>query len=345
MSELTPQEAERLFQEVSKATREDDSVKLSELMSTEATPEVAPVEAPPADEEPAEDDNTETPTEEVTPEVKPDEGDSPPEEADETVQKDETKPEPTELEKLKEQLDKLTKENHSLRSQAGRVPHVQRRIKELDRKLEELTKHTTSPSSQPSAKLQPKILKALEGIKETDPDLADTIAKVIAEATDGVAEDITTRERELLTAERAETYKAYQEEQAAELLELYPNAPQVFQSPQWKQWKAEQSPQVAALASSDTARDVAFAFEKYAKDMVAKYPELVKSSSDEVKPAVTPAVQSEEAKRIEAERLRKKQNTPNVSNPSAPGKVSLPDDRQALFEKFSEQIRKEISGK
>ncbi len=75
------------------------------------------------------------------------------------------------------------------------------------------------------------------------------------------------------------------------------------------------------------------------------FPEAVKDESSE---GTTPAVDSTkaaEAQRIEAQRQRKKENAVNISNPSAPGKVSLPDDPQALFEKFTEQIRKELTGK
>jgi hypothetical protein len=331
VSDLNEQDAQKLFEEVSKTFQDNDSVKLSELMKTEAGEEPAPVEDKPV-EEPAEVVDTETPK-----------GEAPPVEAEVVDDEVEEQPEQSEVEKLKEALDKATKENHALRSQAGRVPHIQRRIKELDRKLEELNKQTTSPSSQPSTKIQPKVLEALKGISETDPDLADAIAKVVAQATDGVAEDITTKEIASLQSQRAEQLQAYQEEEANRLLDMFPNAREVFKSDGWKEWKRGQTQQVVQFAESDNADDVAFAFERYANDMIARNPELRKVVDDKGTP-VTPAPNAEAAQKIEAERRRKKEVAVNISNPSTPGKTSLPDDPKALFEKYSEEIRKGISG-
>jgi hypothetical protein len=342
VSDLNEQDAQKLFEEVSKTFQDNDSVKLSELMKTEAGEEPAPVEDKPA-EEPAEVVDTEKVDDPTK--VSEDKSDdtTPPAKAETADDEEEDKPEQTEVEKLKELLEKATKENHALRSQAGRVPHIQRRMKEIDRKLEALNKQTTSPSSQPSAKIQPKVIEALAGIKETDPELADTIAKVIAQVTDGVAQDLSTKEIESLQAQRAEEYKAYQEEEATRLLDMFPNARDVFQSDGWKAWKREQTAQVVQFAESDNADDVAFAFERYANDMIARNPELRQVAEKKVE-TVPPVQNAEAAQKIEAERQRKKEVAVNISNPSTPGKTSLPDDPKALFEKYSEEIRKSISG-
>lgn len=346
MPDLDEKEAQKLFEEVSKTFQDNDSIKLSELMKTEATEEVAPVEDTPADE-PAEVEDTDKQDEAPNEEAKPDEDSeesTPPEEAEKVEDKVEAKQEPSEVDKLKEQLDKLGKENHALRSQAGRVPHLQRKMKDIDRKLEELTKQTTSPSSQPSAKIQAKLAETLKSVKETDPELAEAMAKAIALATDGVADDLVTKEIESLSRQRAEAQKAYQEEEANRLLTMFPNAVDVFRSEGWKAWKREQPPQLAAFAESDNADDVAFAFEKYANDMIARNPELAKVANGKATEAAVPAENKETAQKIETERQRKNKAAVNISNPSAPAKVSLPDDPQALFEKYSNEIRKTISG-
>lgn len=341
--ELTEQEAAKLFEQVSNANRDDDGLKLSELMQAEATEEVAPVE---------EDKPEETPTEVVDEEVKPDkvegeEPSSPPVKAEEAETKEDDSPpeELSELEKLRAQVARLDKENHRLSSQAGRVPYVQRKIKEIDKKLEDLAK--ASPSSHPSAEVQKKVLEKLKVVRDNDPELADAIAGAIAalgEATDGIGNEVKTKEIETLKNLRQLEVSAYQEEQANALLETYPNAPEVFASNEWKKWKAEQTNAWATLANSDTADDVIFALEKYAKDMVAKYPDLAK---EEPKGADAPAVDvkaKEEAQKVEAERQRKQKTSVVIGSPSAPSKVGLPDDPNALFEKFSGEIRKSISG-
>lgn len=342
MPELTEKEAAKLFEDISNAQRSNDTSKVSELMQAEATEEVAPVE-----EEKPEEKVEETPAPADTPEedVVP-EKEAPSEKTEEVETKEEDKPAPTELDTLKEQLEKLSRENHALKSQAGRVPYVQRRIKEIDKKLEELTK--ASPSSHPSAQIKPKVLEKLKAVRETDPELADAIdavASLLGEATDGVTDEIRAKEIESLKHLRQLEVQTHQEAEAQKLLELYPNAPEVFNSTHWKEWKASQSSAVATLANSDSAEDVAFALEKYANDMLEKFPELKKT--DQPKEATAPEVDAkakEQAEKVEAERQRKQKSAVVIGSPSAPSKVGLPDDPNALFEKYSGEIRKSITG-
>lgn len=338
-TELTDSEAQKLFNQVSKSIQNADNDKLSELMEEDASLEEAPIEEvkpEEADDKPAEQPDDKDDKDEVTP---------PEDKAEEAgdEKKDEVA-EPDELTKLREQLAKVSKENHALKSQAGRVPHVQRKLQELDKKLEDIAKLRASPSSQPSTKIKPKIDDLLKGVKSTDPELADAIAAAIAEATDGLAADSLTSEEKTLRLIRDNEHQTYQELEANRLLEMYPNAPDVFASPSWAEWKSTQSPRMQGLATSDSADDVATAFELYARDMVAKHPELAKT---EVAKEETPAAKSAEAlkaEQIETERKRKKETSANVQNPSAPGKVGMPDDPQALFDKFSAEIRKERTG-
>lgn len=324
MSELTDAEVQKLFKEAAGAIRENDTSKLDSLFTEEeaGTPvEVETHEETPEVETPENEENTpqETPAEETT-----------------TEQDDTTTNEPDPLVDLRKQLEKLSAENHSLRSQAGRVPHVQRKLQEIDEKLKELDKRSTSPSNRPSATIAPKINDALKSISETDPELAKTIADAISQAADGVVDDTTNRERENLTLSRERALKDYRDEQINVLLDQYPNAPEVFKSPQWKEWKTTQSARMQDLAASDTADDVIFAFEKFAADMKKQYPEL------DTSPA--PAVANEQAEKIEAERLRKKTTGVTTSSPAASSKVKLPDDPEALFKLYSDTIRKERLG-
>lgn len=343
---LTEQDGNKLFNEISKAIQDNDSTKLSELTEQPAPlsnneeqpspeqPEV-PTEETPSSEEttPAEGEETETSPLE-TPADKTADGTPEGEEEPEVVDQ---------LAKLKEQIEKLNKENHNLRSQAGRIPSVQKRIRELDKKLEELANKQTSPSSQPSTKIKPEVDELLKGIKETDPDLAEAIASAITKATEGVAQEMDTRERETLKLLREQESMAYQEMEANRLLEMYPNAADVFRSDHFIKWKANQPDGIRALAESNSADEVAVAFEKYAKDMVAQYPELAASAAT---PAATPGgtENSEQAKKIEAERQKRRATTANVSSPNASGKIPINDDPEALFEKHYKEIMKQISG-
>ena len=339
MADLNDNDANKLFNEISQAMREDDSTKLSELTQEQALEELE-------EEQPLEKDRTDE-EDDSNKESGDDEGDGkgPQDEEDDLADKadkeDKTKAEPdTELVKLREQLEKLNKENHALRSQAGRVPYVQRRLREIDKKLEEVAKSHASPSGQVTTELQSKIDAALQGIKKDDADLADGVAKAIMEAISGVTNASHTKEVETLKFLREQEAKAYQQEQLDILLEQYPNAPEVFRSPHWSSWKEKQSSAVQQLADSNTADDVIFAFQKYAKDMVREHPELEDKKSDTVVDEEAEA----KAKKIEEERLRKKNSAADVRSKAGAGKVSMPDDPEALFKKYSDELRKQRTG-
>lgn len=342
---LSEKEAQALFNKMSSAVRSGDVEKLDELTDVSETPEVEDASASTPDETPAGDQ----PAGEQ--EVKPEqEGDSPPDKEadkpdDKVVDKDkqEDKVQP-EVAKLMEELEKAKKEAHALRSQAGRVPSLQSRVNQIDRQLEELKKLHTSPTSQPSAKIKPKLQEKLAKLRETDPELADLMLETMSEATDGVANELRSAEITKLEALRTEESKAYEQHEADRLLQMYPNAPEVFQSSHWAEWKKTQSPVIQSAARSNNADDVALAFEKFAEDMAKQYPELV--AKDEPKVEV-PAVETDEqkkAKQVEAERQRKKQATAVVGSPNANGKVEVPNDPEALFKKFSEEARKRRLG-
>lgn len=347
--ELSEKDSNKLFNEISKAIQDNDSNKLSEL-----TEELAPVEDENKEQvlpdQPEKSEAEETPNSESTPDDKVEDEEKSPldKPADDNVDKDKKETSASEgdeeLAKLKEQIEKLNKENHSLRSQAGRVPYVQKRIRELDKKLEELATKQASPSSQPATKLKPEIDELLKGVRESDEDLAEAIAKAIITAQNHATQDMNTKERETLTLLREQEVAAYQEMEAKRLLEMYPNAPDVFRSESFANWKANQSDGIRALAESGSADDVAHAFEKYARDMVALHPEL--AAKVEATPA-TPTednANTEQARKIEAERQKRKSTAANVSSPNASGKITGNDDPEALFEKYTKEIQKQIRG-
>lgn len=340
MTDLTDKEAQTLFNAASSAIRENDVEKLAALADTPevtddtGTPKVEdtpdPLTITPDDDNK---DNTDTPDPLTTAD-----------QTDEKEKKDDDQKVPTELEKLQAQLAAVSKENHALKSQAGRVPHIQSRLKDLDRRLEELQKVSTSPSSQPSTKITPKVEAILAGIKETDPELAKAVLAAIATASDEVAIDGTSRELAATKAAHAEATQEYQQAEAQRLVEMYPNAKEVFVSPSWAEWKSKQSRAVQSLAGSDSADDVAFAFDKYAQDMLKAHPELATKGTTPVVDDTAAKLAAEKAKQVETQRQRQKETAANVGSPAGAGKVELPDDAIALFNKFSADIRKERTG-
>lgn len=339
-NELSPAESQKLFNEISQAVHNSDSVKLSEVMSKQPSEEKEIVKDPP-DDTSKEDEEQPDDTDDKTNDDPPDDKAGQDDESKDDKAKDKKDEEPDELTKLKEQLDKLQKENHSLKSNAGRVPQVQRKIHELDKKLEELTK--ASPSSQTSTAIKPKLDELLKGVKSTDPELADAVAAAITQALEGVAQESHTKELENIKLLRDQELIAYQEGETQRLLNMYPNAAEVFKSPSWSEWKKTQPGGIRALCESDNADDVSYAFEKYANDMRAKYPELAKETENKSKDVPDPAA-AERAKQLEQERQRKKTTAANVDSPNSSGKVKMPDDPDALFKKYADDIRKQRLG-
>lgn len=331
-------ENEKLFAQMSSAIRNQEFDKIDELATS---PEQEDTPTPEEHEEgkagTPDPKDMETSPEDGDKEIPADE-EQPEEDKD---KKKETPAAKTDQEKLTEALallDKVKQENHSLRSQAGRVPHLQRQVQQIDKKLEELKEQATSPSSRPSTKLTERITPKLAKIKDADPELADVLAELLADATDGVATDLWDAEAKSLQAQRQAVAQEIQDAEVSRLIEMYPNAEQVFKSPSWKSWEAKQSKQLQMLANSDSADDVAFAFERYAEDMVKLHPQLAQKKNEESSP------NNDEAARIEAERQRKKQTTVVVGSPTPAGRQQKPENDEALFKQFSEQIRKEITG-
>lgn len=331
----TDEELNKLFNEVSASLQSNDVVKLDELLKDEELSTTATETAPAEETPPAETENAdktpptaETPTDE--------------EEPTQTTEQTNSEPE-DELGKLREQLKKLSADNHRLSSQAGRVPHLQRRLREIDQKLEQLDKVAASPSNRPSTAITSKLDEKLKNIRETDPELADTIAELakgLATATDEVADETLRRERDSLTAQREIDHREYVEHEKNRLLDMYPNAIEVFRSDSWKEWKSGQSERIIGLAQSDSADDVALAFRLYAEDMQRRFPEV----GTQTPPPAATTVQDPKAAQIEEERKRKKETAVVIGSPTAPGKSELPDNAEALFAKYSEDIRKSMTG-
>lgn len=346
-NELSDADAQKLFNEIANAN--GDPLKLdallasSDVVTDEGKPEEVVEETQVPEEVVEETPTDETPVPEAAKEEDTPAIESKPEDTPAAEVK--TEEDPT-LVELRAQLEKLSKENHALKSQAGRVPHVQRRLKELDQKLEELAQKAASPSNHPSATIQPKVLEKLKGIRETDPELADALAAAFAEANTGLADDAINREKQTLTLLREQEVKAYQAAQVELLLEMVPNAAEVVASPSWVEWKKQQSEDILRLANSDHAESVAIAFERYARDMRAKHPELVKEAPQSAPAQAAKPSDADAAKaaQIEEERRRKQAAAVSVSSPAAAGKVSLPDDPEALFKKYFEDIQKQRTG-
>ena len=223
MPDLTQDEANKLFAEVSQAMQSDDSTKLSDILAQE-TPDVKeqPVEDEPADEEPADDADVDTTTEADEVDDKDEEDTSAPE-ADNDKQEDP-------LAAMRAEIESLRKELQPLKSQTGRISAVQSRLAKYDKQLAELSQAT---SSQTVEKVTPKVNEALKDLEFTDPALAKAIRDAMEAALGGVASESTAQQIAQVEALREADYEVYRQEQTEALLSKYPNAAEVFNSSHW----------------------------------------------------------------------------------------------------------------
>lgn len=324
MTDLSQEEASKLFASVSKAMQSDDSTKLSELLTQETPIEEQPIE----EEAPVETPELEEETEEVdTSEDDKEEEDKSSDEDDKDKKSDDP------LEALRNEIAELRKAQQSASSQLGRVPSIQRRLSEYDKKLAELSKAT---SSQTSEKAKPEIEAALKDLEDTDPALASTLKTILGKALGSVDEEAHAREIANLQSARDREYADYVAEQKNILISKYPNVGEVFGSDHWQAWKKEQKQHILDLATSDNAEAVIMALDMYRADMLAKYPDLNKKPEEK-----EVVVVDERAQKIEEQRKQSQQRAANIDGGKTPARVKEPADPEALLKKFFDDIQKQ----
>lgn len=212
----------------------------------------------------------------------------------------------------------LQAELHRLRSDAGRVPFLQRQLAQLQRELRAQKARGTQVSSEGkkpataapvdlnSIELDPETKKDIEEMREVDPVLAKTmerVAKMAIHTANSRAEQVVDT---FTQAEAEEEETRHLMEQKAILAQKIPQHDQIFQSREWSEWKETLTPGQRAMAESAWASDVEQAIYAFAAEMrrrngvpekaaasttPAQESEVTKARQEKVKssPAVKPA--------------------------------------------------------
>lgn len=242
----------------------------------------------------------------------------------------------------------LKTELHRLRSDAGRVPYLQRRLSELERELraqqarapEATANGTKTTKNVEDVELDEQTARDLAALKEIDPILATTMERVaksaIAAANSRVDHVVTT----FTQADAEQEDNRLWIEQKAELTRLIPQHEQIFALPEYQQWKASLTPGRRAMAESIYADEVAMALQAFAADM-----QRTRGNTNQqvAQPAqVTPPVQqpvSAEPTAVQEARNRKVATSAEVKNPSA--KVSAPLNEEDYFREMYQKLGKQ----
>lgn len=314
--EINSDKEERdLFLEISKAIREDDFDTLDRLV----TPEEEEVK-------------TEAVVEEtITEETK--DGEEKKEEVAVVVEEEVVLDDAGTIAKLREELEQQRTLNHKLKSDAGRVPSLQRKLAEVDNKLREMAAKP-NPSAATTREDKRVLSEKLAQIREHDPLLADAMMELVEESANKLRQEIEPKvaatEKAVYSRELEETL----ETEMAKLEAVVPNAKEVFVSPAWKEWKADLPETWRALAESSYAEDVVVAMQRYAKDMYERHPELLPKQDQ--KPVTTTTAPNEEAQKVQQQRQQKlATKTPGTSSVSAKDTPNLDED--ALFAEVYKQ--------
>lgn len=251
-----------------------------------------------------------------------------------------------------DELTKLRREMHELKSQAGRVPYLNRRTQELERELRQqrlnskVAEATIPAQSKDESKseIPDKIKQRIAALREIDSDTAD-ILQDMWEATQAekskAADAVKTVVTEFSDAEAQRQEQEFLNQQYDSLVKEVPYAPKVFASKEWTEWKEQLTPGRKALAESVYADEVKIAINAFVSDMQARYGGAQKQAPAAVTPVVDQQ-QAEAASKVQENRERKlKANVDTTSATAKPNKQQMDED--ALFKDYYAKLRKEYN--
>lgn len=300
-------------------TEVDRLMAIEEEVDTETeeeTEEVATPEAEVDPDQPSDDQEEESETEEVK------------DEASDEAAKAAASAAPVELEELRKEL-------HKYKSDAGRVPFMQRRLVEMERELLAVKARTavsgaSTPADLGAVELDKETQEQIEELRSIDPILAKTLERVAKSAVAAAASKVDTAVSTFTQHDQELEDNRFYEEQKIALVQAVPQADAIFASPEWREWKQSLSPGRKAMAESAYAEEVTQAIYAFAADMQRQHGTAPAQQ-------VTPPAQ--EADAVAEARQRKVATSAEVKNPSAKG--SVPFDEEKLFAEMYKNIGKE----
>jgi hypothetical protein len=298
------EENDKLFKDISRAMETNDTVAMDALMAKEEEEVKEPIQEVAAEEVKEEVVvEEEAPTEEVR------------EEAEDHGDEDETT-------KLRRELEEARTAQHRLKSDAGRVPGLQRKLAELDKKLQTMAENSAKPDS--DAEGDASLADAFDNehfalIRETDPTLAAALQATFNRMVTSTKKQSVEAAREVTNTFREVEEQEDMQREFNKLVSAVPEAPEIFRSAEWTQYKETLTPNQRQLAESGYAEDVVLAIERFN--------------------LYTGKVPSKQAADVSEERARKL--TAKVPGSSAASPAQRQEtDPEAYFKKVFEEHRK-----
>lgn len=237
----------------------------------------------------------------------------------------------------------LERELQRYKSDAGRVPFIQRRMAELEREVRAYKARDTQPTqgvkiSPDGVELDDETKKQIEELREIDPVMAKTMERVAKAAIAGSKAHVDHAFTTFTQVEQEHDDENFLMEQRAELVRDVPKAYEIFALPQWKEWKETLTPGQRAMAESSYAADVKQAIYAFAAVMQQAEGAATAAPVVEATPTATPA-STEVSDKIKEARQRKVATAAEVKTASAKKSVELDED--AYFREMYEKVGKE----
>jgi hypothetical protein len=320
---------EQLVAEMEKGASPDLDALMTGTLAPAPEPEPE-VETPP---EPA------SPNEKDDKEPKTDDGAQAPEPTTEAAAA--ASPAKTDAEKIAD----LERELHRTRSDAGRVPYIQRRMQELERELRASKARppaSTSTDVDPSSIEIPAALKKkYDTIRETDPDLADTLEETFRMQTALVHTAQETAVHTVTQEQQEREDREFFMTEKSKLLQAVPQADAIFALPEWKAWKDSLTPGRKAIASSGYADEMVQAIHAFSVDyQAAKGQPLFQQPAPQAAPAPSAApAATPEDNAVKAERERKLATSATAT--AAAAKATVEFDEKKYFEEMYAKLGKD----
>lgn len=193
-----------------------------------------------------------------------------------------------ELAAVKEKLDAAMRDLHRYKSDAGRVPALQKRMVELEKRLSESKRNPNSPEEDV---FTPEDKKVLDDLRENDPVMADHLEKLMKGTTGRLRQQMEERLRQADESEYAQIAQELEAYEYNRLQSMFPNfdVQNVFRSPEWAEWKSRLRPSDRAYAESSSADEVYAAIQWFGQDLQARRAQQGQAPMQQPQPAATAA--------------------------------------------------------
>lgn len=233
----------------------------------------------------------------------------------------------------------LREELHRYKSDAGRVPYLNRRVQELERQLQDAK--LASPATKPgdAAGLPDELKRKIDRMREVDPDTAD-VMEATYQAAAAEAQKAMAAQQAMLAAQREREDQEHLQRETQRLLTAFPEAQEVFRSEKWKTWKSRLPDNFRRLAESSHADEVAEALRNFKVDAeryLGGYDWGVKQPATTAATTTAAAPSSVAAKASEA-RQRRLATSPSVRNGGARADTSAFDAEAAFAAAYKNNL-------